>query len=232
MDFQPNQEEEEESAHSGIIGRFLGLQSHDHHLPRTSLKTKLLLPKKEVLLREGQPDNLGGARKSWRDQEDDKAWKMKGEDAFKFAALSGRSGYHSAPQTPLSSTPMVFPPAPSSPHRVAGVDSTIKDQSLQPGTPGTKSFELLPECPGASVEHLELCHIKRKTVEFNLTDMSEAPESHLREPRPQSTSNVHTILQDHDPYWALENRSVLYPNHGHCTPPGCPPPPTPATLLP
>ncbi|KAM7084337.1 bestrophin-1 [Molossus nigricans] len=211
MEFQPNQEEEEEEegAHNGIIGRFLGLQSHDH-LPRTSLKTKLLLPKKEVLLHEGQPDNLGGVRKSCRDQGDRKAWKMKGEDAFKFAALYERSGYHSAPQTPLSSTPMIFPPAPSSPPRVAGVDSTIKDQSLQPGTPGTKkSFELLPVCPGASVEHLELCHIKKKTVEFNLTDMSEAPESHLREPRPPSTSNVHTILQDHNPYWALENRDEV-----------------------
>ncbi|XP_016055835.1 PREDICTED: LOW QUALITY PROTEIN: bestrophin-1 [Miniopterus natalensis] len=212
MEFQPNPEEEEEGAHNGIISRFLRLQSHDHPHPRTSSKTKLLLPKKSVL--HEAPENLAGARKSFRDQEDSRAWKMKGEDASKPAALYGRPGYHSAPQMPLSSTPMVFPSglwAPSSLHRVSGVDSTAKDPSLQPATPGTKtSFELLPVCAGASLEHPELCHIKRKTVEFNLTDTSEAPESHLREPRTQSTSNMHTVLKDHDPYWALENRDEVH----------------------
>ncbi|XP_024902123.1 bestrophin-1 isoform X1 [Pteropus alecto] len=203
MEFQPNQEEgEEEGAHPGIISCFLGLQSHDHHPHRIGSKTKLLLPKKEVL-REGQPENLAGARKSSRDQEDSKAWRMNGEDTLKPAALYGRSGYHSAPQTPLSPTPMVFPSR-----------SLVKDQSLQPGTPGTKmSFELLPECAGASTENLELCHMKKKTVEFNLTDMSEAPESRLGEPHTQSTRKTH-ILKEQDPYWALENRSVLYPEPG------------------
>lgn len=203
MEFQPNQEEgEEEGAHPGIISCFLGLQSHDHHPHRIGSKTKLLLPKKEVL-REGQPENLAGARKSSRDQEDSKAWRMNGEDTLKPAALYGRSGYHSAPQTPLSPTPMVFPSR-----------SLVKDQSLQPGTPGTKmSFELLPECAGASTENLELCHMKKKTVEFNLTDMSEAPESRLGEPHTQSTRKTH-ILKEQDPYWALENRSVLYPKPG------------------
>lgn len=224
MEFQPNEEEEEEGAHPGILGRFLGLQSHDHHPPRTNSKTKLLWPKKEVLLHEAQLKNLGGARQNSRDQEDSKAWKIRGEDAFKSAALYGRSGYHSAPQTPLSHTPMIFPPgqsAPSSLCRVSGIDGSVKDQSLQLVMPGTKrSFEVLPESPGASMEHPELCHLKRKTVEFNLTDMSEAPECHLREPHlEQSTSNIHTILRDHgDPYWALENRSVLYPNPGHGLP--------------
>ncbi|XP_070086102.1 bestrophin-1 isoform X2 [Equus przewalskii] len=216
MEFQPNEEEEEEGAHPGILGRFLGLQSHDHHPPRTNSKTKLLWPKKEVLLHEGQLKNLGGARQNSRDQEDSKAWKIRGEDAFKSAALYGRSGYHSAPQTPLSHTPMIFPPgqsAPSSLCRVSGIDGSVKDQSLQLVMPGTKrSFEVLPESPGASMEHPELCHLKRKTVEFNLTDMSEAPECHLREPHlEQSTSNIHTILRDHgDPYWALENRDEAH----------------------
>ncbi|XP_011367259.1 bestrophin-1 [Pteropus vampyrus] len=199
MEFQPNQEEgEEEGAHPGIISCFLGLQSHDHHPHRIGSKTKLLLPKKEVL-REGQPENLAGARKSSRDQEDSKAWRMNGEDTLKPTALYGRSGYHSAPQTPLSPTPMVFPSR-----------SLVKDQSLQPGTPGTKmSFELLPECAGASTENLELCHMKKKTVEFNLTDMSEAPESRLGEPHTQSTRKTH-ILKEQDPYWALENRDEAH----------------------
>ncbi|XP_045039380.2 bestrophin-1 isoform X2 [Desmodus rotundus] len=217
MKFQPHQEEEEEEegAHNGIISRFLGLQSHDHQPPRTSSKTKLLLPKKEVLLPEGQPENLRGLGKSSRDQEDSKAWRLKGEEAFKSAALHRRSGSHSAPQTPLSPIPMVFPPgqpAPSSLRRVSGADSTVKDQSLQPVTPGTRnSFDSPPAFAGASGEHLELCHIERKTVEFNLTDVSEAPGSHLREPHTPSTSSIHTTLEDHhDPYWALENREEAH----------------------
>ena len=115
---------------------------------------------------------------------------------------------------------MVFPPgqsAPSSLRRISGIDDPVKDQSLQPATPRSKkSFELLPENAGASTEHPEVFHMRRKTVEFNLMDMSEGPE-HLREPHlGQSTSNIHTILKDHgDPYWDLENRSVLYSNQGH-----------------
>ncbi|XP_036916473.1 bestrophin-1 isoform X3 [Sturnira hondurensis] len=217
MKFQPHQEEEEEEeevAHNGIIGRFLGLQSHDHQPPRTSSKTKLLLPKKEVLLPEGQPENLRGVRKNSRDQDDGKAWRLKGEEPFASAALYGRSGYHSAPQTPLSPIPMVFPPgqpAPSGLCRVSGADSTVKGQSLQPVTPGTrKSFDSLRAFAGASMEHLELCH-KRKTVEFNLTDASETPGSPLREPHTQSTSSIHTTLKDHhDPYWALEDREEAH----------------------
>lgn len=237
MKFQPHQEEEEEEegAHNGIISRFLGLQSHDHQPPRTSSKTKLLLPKKEVLLPEGQPENLRGLGKSSRDQEDSKAWRLKGEEAFKSAALHRRSGSHSAPQTPLSPIPMVFPPgqpAPSSLRRVSGADSTVKDQSLQPVTPGTRnSFDSPPAFAGASGEHLELCHIERKTVEFNLTDVSEAPGSHLREPHTPSTSSIHTTLEDHhDPYWALENRCVLYPNQGQRTLSLDTSPPSPGSL--
>ncbi|XP_032345473.1 bestrophin-1 [Camelus ferus] len=219
MEFQPDPEkEEEDGAHKGIIGRFLGLQSHDRQPPRTNSKTKLLWPKKEALLHEGQSKNLGGAEHGSSDQEDGKAWKIKEEDAFKSVGLYGWSGYHSAPQTPLSHTPMVFPPGQSaSLRRVSGIDDTVKDQSLQPATPRTKkSFELLPESAEALTENPEVGHVRRKTVEFNLTDMSEAPE-HLREPHlEQSTSNLHTILEDHgDPYWALENRSVLHPNQGH-----------------
>ncbi|XP_064348330.1 bestrophin-1 isoform X1 [Camelus dromedarius] len=214
MEFQPDPEkEEEDGAHKGIIGRFLGLQSHDRQPPRTNSKTKLLWPKKEALLHEGQSKNLGGAEHGSSDQEDGKAWKIKEEDAFKSVGLYGWSGYHSAPQTPLSHTPMVFPPGQSaSLRRVSGIDDTVKDQSLQPATPRTKkSFELLPESAEALTENPEVGHVRRKTVEFNLTDMSEAPE-HLREPHlEQSTSNLHTILEDHgDPYWALENRDEAH----------------------
>lgn len=115
---------------------------------------------------------------------------------------------------------MVFPPgqsAPSSLRRISGIDDPVKDQSLQPATPRSKkSFELLLENPGASTEHPEAIHMKRKTVEFNLMDMSEAPE-HLREPHlGQSTSNIHTILKDHgDPYWDLEQQVCPLLKQGH-----------------
>ncbi|KAF3822151.1 bestrophin-1 isoform X1 [Mirounga leonina] len=217
---------EEEGTHTGIIGRFLGLQSHDHHPPRTNSKTKLLWSKKEGLLHEGQPTKLGGARQNSRDQEDSKAWKIKEEDAFETAALYGRSGYHSAPQTPLSHTPMIFPPgqsAPSSLRRISGIDGAVKDQSLQPVTPGTKtSFELLSDSIGSSAEDPESGHTKRKTVEFNLTGTSETPEHHLGESHLDQSTNLHSVLKGHeDPYWALENRSVFYLNLGQFT---CPPP--------
>ncbi|EPY89629.1 bestrophin-1 [Camelus ferus] len=90
MEFQPDPEkEEEDGAHKGIIGRFLGLQSHDRQPPRTNSKTKLLWPKKEALLHEGQSKNLGGAEHGSSDQEDGKAWKIKEEDAFKSVGLYG-----------------------------------------------------------------------------------------------------------------------------------------------
>ncbi|XP_045872227.1 bestrophin-1 isoform X4 [Meles meles] len=216
MEFWSNpQKEEEEDPHTGIIGRFLGLQSQNYHPPRTNSKTKLLWPKKEGLLHEGQLKKLGGTRQNSRDQENCKAWRIKEEDAFETAALYGRSGYHSAPQTPLSHTPMVFPPgqsAPSSLRRVSGTDGAVKDQSLQSLTPGTKtSFELLPDSAGSSAEPPESGHMKRKTVEFNLTDMSETPEHHFKESRLEQSTNLHTILKSHeDPYWALENRDEAH----------------------
>ncbi|XP_027433596.2 bestrophin-1 isoform X2 [Zalophus californianus] len=204
---------EEEGPHTGIIGRFLGLQSHDHHPPKANSKTKLLWSKKEGLLHEGQPMKFGGARQHSRDQEDSKAWKIK-EDAFETAALYGRSGYHSAPQTPLSHTPMIFPPGQSAPslRRVLGIDSAVKDQSLQPMTPGTKtSFELLSDSIGSSAEDPESGHTKRKTVEFNLTGMLETPEHHLGESHLDQSTNLHTVLRGHeDPYWALENRDEAH----------------------
>uniref|UniRef100_A0A673THQ0 Bestrophin n=1 Tax=Suricata suricatta TaxID=37032 RepID=A0A673THQ0_SURSU len=213
MEFQANPEEEE-GPQTGIIGRFLGLQSHSHHPPRTNSKTKLLRLQKEGLLQEGQLQKLGSPRQHPSNQEGSKSWKME-EDAFKTAALYGRSGYHSAPQTPLSHTPMVFPPgksAPSSLRRVSGTDDAAKDQSLQPVTPEREGgFELLSDSAGSSIENPQLGHLKKKTVEFNLTDLSEAPEHHLRESRLDPLSNIHTILKSHgDPYWALESRDEAH----------------------
>jgi bestrophin-1 len=225
MEFQPNQEEEEYT-HTDIIGRFLGLQSHDHHPLRIDSKTKLLRSKKELYF-EGQPMNT---KQNPRGQEDSKVWKLKGVEAFKAAQLYERPGYHSAPQTPLSHTPMVFPPEQSAPSRLHDVPGTdTEDKSIKPTTSGVNSFEVLPG-EGASMEHLEVGHVRRKTVEFNLRNMPEIPKDHFRESHmEQSPRNRPTILKDHaDPYWALENRFV-HPNQGHSIS-LCDPFPAPSSL--
>ncbi|XP_008065042.1 bestrophin-1 [Carlito syrichta] len=213
MEFQPNPEEDED-AHTGITGRFPGLQSHDHYPPRINSRTKLLWPKRESFLQEGLPKNPRGAKQSLRSQEDSKAWKLKVVDAFKSAPLYQRPGYYSAPQTPLSPIPMVFPPEPPASSRlpsVTGIDA--KDKSLKPVTSGARnSFELLPKSDGDLTEHPEVSHMRRKTVEFNLTDMPEIPEGPLSEPPlEQATGSKYTILQDHaDPYWSLEDRDEAH----------------------
>lgn len=125
MEFQPNEEDDDdENNHGSVIGRFLGLQSNDHQPPRTDSKTKLLWSRKNSYA-EGQHKN---SRKNSSDQEDN-AWRLKSLDIFRAAPLFERPGYHSAPQTPLSHTPMVFPPeqsAPSKPYLVTGMDTKTK----------------------------------------------------------------------------------------------------------
>ncbi|EGW12934.1 Bestrophin-1 [Cricetulus griseus] len=134
MEFQPNEEDEDdkENIHGGIIGRFLGLQSNDHHPPRTDSKTRLLWSKKDHYL-EGQNKN---AKQTSKDQEDN-AWKLKGLDTFRAAPQFERSGYHSAPQTSINH--MAFPPeqsAHSKPHLVTGMKmapNLSKSDASRPG---------------------------------------------------------------------------------------------------
>ncbi|XP_052616975.1 bestrophin-1 isoform X4 [Peromyscus californicus insignis] len=178
MEFQSNEDDEDEENPGGIIGRFLGLQSTDHHPPRTDSKTKLLSKKDPYL--EGH-----------KAKQEDNAWKLKGLDTFRATPLFERPGYHSAPQTPLSHTPMVFPPeqsAASKPYLVTG--------------------------DGHSREH----QTKRKTVEFNLNIPKESPTGRTRKHHlDQGPTNTHTTRKEHvEPHATLENRSVhlnqeLYP---------------------
>ncbi|XP_038169924.1 bestrophin-1 [Arvicola amphibius] len=180
MEFQPNEEDDDENNHGSVISRFLGLQSNDHQPPRTDSKTKLLWSKKDSYL-----ESQHNSRKNSSDQEDN-AWRFKNLDIFRAAPLFERPGYHSAPQTPLSHTPMVFPPeqsAPSKPYLVTG--------------------------DVASPEQQEGSHMKKKTVEFNL-NIPKSPTGYPREPHlDQQPINMHTILKDHvEPHPTLENRSV------------------------
>ncbi|XP_049993365.1 bestrophin-1 [Alexandromys fortis] len=179
MEFQPNEEDDDdENNHGSVIGRFLGLQSSDHQPPRRDSKTKLLWSKKDSYL-----ESQHNSRKNSSDQEDN-VWRRKTLDSFRAAPLFERPGYHSAPQTPLSHTPMVFPPeqsAPSKPYLVTGDE--------------------------ASPEHQEVNHMKKKTVEFNL-NIPKSPTGYSREPHlDQRPNNIHTMLKDHvEPHPTLENR--------------------------
>ncbi|XP_040603825.1 bestrophin-1 [Mesocricetus auratus] len=181
MEFQSNEEDDEdkENIHGGIIGRFLGLQSNDHHPPRTDSKTKLLWSKKDPHL-EGHHKN---ARHNSRDHEDN-VWKLKGLDTFRATPLFERPGYHSAPQTPLSHTPMVFP----------------HEQSAS-----SKHYLVTGDMD--SPEHQEVSHMKKKTVEFNL-NIPENTTGHPKEPRSdQRPASIHTILKEHiESHPTLENR--------------------------
>ncbi|XP_052616976.1 bestrophin-1 isoform X5 [Peromyscus californicus insignis] len=202
MEFQSNEDDEDEENPGGIIGRFLGLQSTDHHPPRTDSKTKLLSKKDPYL--EGH-----------KAKQEDNAWKLKGLDTFRATPLFERPGYHSAPQTPLSHTPMVFPPeqsAASKPYLVTGIDT--KNKNLTPiSSPTKNTFELLLG-DGHSREH----QTKRKTVEFNLNIPKESPTGRTRKHHlDQGPTNTHTTRKEHvEPHATLENRSVhlnqeLYP---------------------
>lgn len=137
MEFQPN-EEGDQTNHSGVIRRFLRLQSNDNNPPRTNSKTKLLSFEKRSY-GTGQPKK---DRQTSSNQEDN-AWKCKSLDTFMAAPLFEKQSYHSGPQTPLSYTPMVSPPELSvsfKPYLVTGIDT--KDKSLIPMTSETKNTVL------------------------------------------------------------------------------------------
>ncbi|XP_004715110.1 bestrophin-1 [Echinops telfairi] len=208
MEFQPSKSEddEESSGHPGIIDRFLGLQSHEHP-HRTNSKTRLLTPhgkesfphkkgyvKPQFKDHKGGPVYLGGQR-SYRDPEDGKAWRMRMEPS-RPSLVNERSGYHSAPETPLNHTPMVFPPAPTrKPGSLTDLGAASRGQSLGAASQGSNSsLQTLRK------EHPELDSGRRKAVEFNLPDMLKSSEYHV-----SGMPGRHPGKS----YWDLESRSVL-----------------------
>ncbi|XP_051048112.1 bestrophin-1 [Phodopus roborovskii] len=167
MEFQPNEEDEDENSQGGIIGRFLGLQSNDHHPPRTDSKTKLLWSKKNPYI-EGQHKK---SRKNSRDQ-DDHVWKLKGLDTFRATPLFERPGYHSAPQTPLNHTSMAFPPEP---YLVTGDAGSQEHQEASHLKKKTVEFNLnIPERPTA---HPREPHLDQLPTSIH-TILKEHVESH------------------------------------------------------
>lgn len=204
--FQPNQEEQEEESH----GHLWPLPRAAVPWPPSSqdkLEEQTSGPRKKSLLHEGKPKNLGGTgHKPW-DQEDRKAWELTEEDAFKSAALCGRSGYRcpshpSAPPCGLPTRRSQCPQVQAEPQ--AGMALSKAKAYTTCGSWDSKS-ELLPQCWGLSGAPRIGSHEENS---FNLTDMPEAPE-HLREPHlEQLIISIRTILKALvDPYWALESKS-------------------------
>ncbi|XP_069925770.1 bestrophin-1 isoform X9 [Oryctolagus cuniculus] len=209
MKFQPNLAE---NMHTGIIGRFLGQQSHNHLPPRTAPDTtKPLWPRKESCVYEAQPKNTKQNSKHW---EDSKSWKPLLVQAFKTVPLFAADP--SAPQTAPSSTPTVFPQEQSDPSQPYGVPGTDAEyQSLKSLSSGTKSSLELALVSTASTEastEYPAGHVRRKTVEFNLVNIQDVPEGHPREPHVErSRGNIQSILKDHgNPYSSLENRDEAH----------------------
>ncbi|KAK2498727.1 hypothetical protein MC885_013599 [Smutsia gigantea] len=152
MEFQPNQEEEqeEEESHTGIFGRFLGLQSHPWSSSQDELEEQTTIAQERSLFSmRASPRTLGeldttlGTRKTARHGR-----LRRKTPSSPLHCMGGQST--SAPDTPQPH-PVVFPPgqpAPSGLGRASGRDGTVKGQSLPLVAPGTRSFELLLQCWG------------------------------------------------------------------------------------
>ncbi|XP_052046240.1 bestrophin-1 [Apodemus sylvaticus] len=198
LEFWSNEEDDtddkRENSFGSTIGCFLGLQSNDYHPPRTDSYTKLLSSKKGPSL-EGQCKDAK--------PKDQKAnvWKIKGLDLFRAVPRLKRPSYHHDPQTPSRHPPTVFPPeqsAPSNPYSNTGIDT--KHKSLTNISSPTKntielflgSTESLPRR-----DYQEVCHMRKKTVEFNL-NIPESPTEHLQQCHlDQPPTNIHAILKEH-----------------------------------
>ncbi|XP_012368272.2 bestrophin-1 isoform X2 [Octodon degus] len=193
MEFQPIKEENE--ANQEVIGRFLGQQLSE------CPSRKLLPPKKKpfrhyIWTRATQ--QYPGA------QEDGK---LRPTDAFKVAPLYERTGYHSAPQTPLSSFPMVFPELFESQTHQDTSDTDTKDHS--PKQAGSRTnYELLPTSDSPSEEPSGVDPKKN----MDLMHIPEPPKGHLPEPHSeQSPGSLYPAPREHtDPYWALEDRDIAH----------------------
>ncbi|XP_004599398.2 bestrophin-1 [Ochotona princeps] len=177
MEFQPIPEEDTDS--------LLEQQPYDFCHPRRVLDTtKPPWPRKKSSLL-GQPKST---EQSARDREGSNSWKPLAPQTFKVAPLIMGTDLM-APQAPPGCTNGLCLPEHSESSGPCGVTS------MDAQTSGTNSsLELSPQTSGALVEYPEM---RRKTVEFNMTDMQNVPESHPREPHLElSGSRIHSRLKD------------------------------------
>lgn len=128
MEFQPLEKikENEEANHStpllGHISRFLSVQSPS--FTRASSRMNLMRRRNENMPSSpyyAYPDGKSGSPTSFnpqrfhtgfssQDQWDNEDSKLREFDAFMSTPFYERPGFYSAPQTPISSIPMIFPP--------------------------------------------------------------------------------------------------------------------------
>ncbi|KAF4802014.1 Bestrophin-1 [Turdus rufiventris] len=124
MEFQPLEQikENEEANHStpllGHLGRLLGVQSPN--FSRSSSRMNLLRRRGDPaspfshytyqdMGKAGSPCGINQPRGDSQDQWDSEEGKLREFDAFMSTPFYERPGFYSAPQTPISSIPMIFP---------------------------------------------------------------------------------------------------------------------------
>uniref|UniRef100_A0A8C5IGX6 Bestrophin homolog n=1 Tax=Junco hyemalis TaxID=40217 RepID=A0A8C5IGX6_JUNHY len=151
MEFQPLEQikENEEANHStpllGHLGRLLGVQSPN--FSRSSSRMNLLRRRGDPtspfshytyqdMGKAGSPCGISQPRGDSQEQWDSEEGKLREFDAFMSTPFYERPGFYSAPQTPISSIPMIFPsrrpgrkkpPALSS---IAACSTSLRDSSL------------------------------------------------------------------------------------------------------
>lgn len=124
MEFQPLEQikENEEANHStpllGHLGRLLGVQSPS--FSRSSSRMNLLRRRGDPtspfshytyqdMGKSGSPCGINQPRGESQEQWDSEEGKLRELDAFMSTPFYERPGFYSAPQTPISSIPMIFP---------------------------------------------------------------------------------------------------------------------------
>nr|XP_034372928.1 bestrophin-1 [Arvicanthis niloticus] len=107
------------------------------------------------------------------DNQKDKFWKHKGIDIFRAVPRFKRPSFLRYHRTPGSSPPMALPPEQSAP------SSSYSDTG-----------------DGPSREYQEACHMRKKTVEFNL-NIPGSPTEHLQQCHlDQLSTNQHAVLKE------------------------------------
>uniref|UniRef100_A0A663MMD1 Bestrophin homolog n=1 Tax=Athene cunicularia TaxID=194338 RepID=A0A663MMD1_ATHCN len=222
MEFQPLEQikENEEANHStpllGHLGRLLGVQSPN--FSRSSSRMNLLRRRGDPtspfshymyqdMGKSGSPCSINQPRgdSSSQEQWDNEDGKLREFDAFMSTPFYERPGFYSAPQTPISSIPMIFPsrrqgrkkpPALSS---IAACSTSLRDSSLGSGA---KETFIWPTDRGKGPDALV-------TVEEKSNSNSKKSPDHEAQ---GSFKNLKSLKASHPPWLTLENTASATPN--------------------
>uniref|UniRef100_A0A8C2U770 Bestrophin homolog n=1 Tax=Coturnix japonica TaxID=93934 RepID=A0A8C2U770_COTJA len=221
MEFQPLEQikENEEANHStpllGHLGRLLGVQSPS--FSRSSSRMNLLRRRGEptspfshyTYHDMGKSGNISQPRGDTNSQEqwDGEDGKLREFDAFISTPFYERPGFYSAPQTPISSIPMIFPsrrqgrkkpPALSS---IAACSNSLKDSSLGSGA---KETFIWPTERNKGPDSLVVMVEEEKSNSNN----KKSPDHEQQ----GSFKSLKSLKGSHPPWLTLENTATTTPS--------------------